>query len=196
MTTRKRIRESFSIPLDAPVVGHIGRFHPMKDHATFLNAAAQLDRTHSDTHFLLCGRDVTPENSDIASMSGENDLSRLHLLGERDDVPQLLSAMDVLCSSSFSEAFPNVLGEAMAAGLPCVATDVGDSAQIVGDTGLIVPPRDPSALAQAISRLLQMNPAQRSALGRQAKNRIKEHYSLSRVVDSYQTLYQSVSEVR
>lgn len=160
----------------------------------FLNAIALLRRSYPEAHFLMCGREITLDNVALRALIEESDLPHIHLLGERSDVPHLLCAMDMLCSSSFSEGFPNVLGEAMAAGLPCVATDVGDSARIVGDTGFVVPPRDPQALVEALGKLLRMNGRERGELGQRARQRIEQHYSLTSVVHTYQDLYQSVFE--
>jgi glycosyltransferase involved in cell wall biosynthesis len=110
-------------------------------------------------------------------------------MGERSDVYRLMQAFDVFCQSSWSEAFPNVLGEVMASGVPCVATDVGDSACIVGDTGRMVPPINPSALAEAVIALLSIPKSGRVALGRAARKRIESRYNLSAIVSSYADLY-------
>jgi glycosyltransferase involved in cell wall biosynthesis len=193
-TARVQIRQSLGIPLDAPVIGRIGRFHPAKDYKTFFQAAAVLNRSHPETHFVLCGREVTLDNRHVNQLLEQHAVENLHLLGERSDVSNLLPAMDMVCSSSATESFPTVLGEAMAAGIPCVATDVGDSTQIIGDTGLITPPRNVSALAQALQRMVQMPASERTALGQQARARISQHYSLSAVSDRYHRLYQSVYE--
>jgi glycosyltransferase involved in cell wall biosynthesis len=120
----------------------------------------------------------------------------LHLLGERADVPRLMSALDILVSSSSSEGFPNVIGEAMCCGLPCVVTDVGDSANIVGDTGVVVPPRDPAAIADALEGLLDDGPDTRRKLGLAARQRVRELYSLQRIVREYEGLYRSLAVAR
>ena len=138
----KHVRAELGIPVEACVVGHVARFHPIKDHSTFLRAAESVALRYPDLHFVLCGRDVSMNNASLEKQVPAMLRNRFHLLGERSDVPGLMSAMDIFCQSSWSEAFPNVLGEAMAVGVPCVATDVGDSAIIVGDTGVMVPPRD------------------------------------------------------
>jgi glycosyltransferase involved in cell wall biosynthesis len=101
--------------------------------------------------------------------------------------------MDVLVSSSaYGEGFPNVIGEAMSCAVPCVVTDVGDSALIAGDTGRVVPPRDPRALSGAIHEILSMSPEKRKRLGAAARQRIEENYSLPAVVARYQDLYEEV----
>jgi glycosyltransferase involved in cell wall biosynthesis len=108
-----------------------------------------------------------------------------------------MQAMDVLATSSaWGEAFPNVLGEAMACGVPCVATDVGDSREIVGDSGLVVPPRDSEALADGLKTVIRKTVQERQALGRAARQRVQARYSLDSVVAQYVDLYQTLSERR
>lgn len=197
MSIRSQIRQSLDIPLNAPVVGRIGRYHEMKDYGTFLQAAAILRRSQPEAHVLLCGRGIDLDNPELRSMLDGQAGSNVHLLGERSDVPNILAAIDIMCSSSaFGEGFPNILGEAMAAGVPCVTTDVGDSAEIVGDTGLVTPPRDASALAGALDTLLSMSPDQRAELGQSATERVDEYYSLAASTQAYQSLYRSVTEAR
>jgi len=189
----RRVRSELGIPGDAPIVGHVARLHPMKDHANFLRAAASLAARHPEVHFLLSGIDVVWENKALAELVPEEMQGRFHMLGERSDVPDLMSAMDVFCLSSWAEAFPNVLGEAMATGVPCVATDVGDSADIVDDTGVVVPPRDANALVDGIERLLMMPPEGRRVLGAAARARVQANYELGIVVEQYERLYESLS---
>jgi glycosyltransferase involved in cell wall biosynthesis len=105
-------------------------------------------------------------------------------------MPRLLRAFDIITlSSAFGEGFPNVLGEAMASGVPCVSTQVGEAPRIVGDTGMIVPPRDPVALRQAWQELAALGPQARAELGRRARRRIEEHYSIEAVVAEYERIY-------
>jgi glycosyltransferase involved in cell wall biosynthesis len=113
----------------------------------------------------------------------------VHWLGRRNDMPRLMAAFDVLASSSYGEAFPNVLGEAMACGVPCVATDVGDSALIVAETGRVVPPGDMGALATAIGDLLALSAPQRALLGQQARRRVQEHFDIRQIVRRYEDYY-------
>ena len=188
----QRVREELAIPSDALLVGHVARFHPMKDHANFLQAASMVARNFPNVHFLLTGRDITMDNLEITQHIPVDEQHRFHLLGERRDVPDLMSAMDVLSSSSRGEGFPNVLGEAMAVGVPCVATDVGDSAYIIGDCGVVVKPRDPKALASGIESLLALSISEREALGRQARVHIEKNFALAAIVARYATLYEEL----
>src|SRR5690606_2510752 len=153
---------------DDLLVGLVARWHPQKDHPGFVRAAAQLVRREPRARFVLIGNDCDAGNPELVGLVREAGVGdRMHLLGRRTDIPRLTAALDVATSSSsFGEAFPNILGEAMACAVPCVTTDVGDSADIVGDTGRVVPPRDPDALAAALAEILSMPPQARAALGR------------------------------
>jgi len=186
------VRHEFAIPYNTLVVGHVARFHPVKDHALFLKAAVQTARTAPNTHFLLVGREVWPDNPLLSNIVPANLMDRFHFAGERMDVDRLMQAMDIFCLSSWSEAFPNVLGEAMATQVPCVATDVGDSADIVGDTGIIVPPKNQNALTEGLLRLLTMSVDALSALGELARKRIAHRYALPAIATRYINLYKKV----
>jgi len=142
-------------------------------------------------HFVLCGDGVTSDNAALAGWIEAAGLrERCHLLGPRDDMPRLTAALDVACSASaYGEGFSNVLGEAMACEVVCVATDVGDAALIVGDTGSVVPPRDPAALAAALGAVLALDPGARAQMGRAARARVEEKFDLSTCVARYAALY-------
>ena len=138
------------------LIGLLARYHPMKDHESFLRAAALLSARHPDVHFLLAGTGVDSGNAVLTGLIREPGIAdRVHLLGERADSHRLMASLDLLTvSSCYGEAFPLVLLEAMACGVPCVSTDIGDAALIIGDTGFVVAPRDPSALAGAWERMM------------------------------------------
>lgn len=137
---------------------------------------------------------MSPENPAIRKWIEEGELNdRCHLLGYRPDMPRIMAALDlVTTSSSYGEAFPMVVGEAMACGVPCVVTDIGDSSLIVGDAGLSVPPRDPSALARAWADILRQDETARRRLGETARNRVSELYSLRTIADRYESLYREL----
>lgn len=185
-------RKALAIPQDAIVIGHVARFHPMKDHASFLRAAVEVMRQRADVVCLMAGREVNLENPALAGIVPQDLEGRFFFVGERGDVPELMQAMDVFCQSSWSEAFPNVLGEAMALGVPCVVTDVGDSRDIVGETGEVVPPSDSAALAQGLLAMLDQPARERAALGQAARARIEARYALSRLVEQYRGLYEQL----
>jgi len=190
LADRDRIRKELDIPSLAPVVGLIGRYSPLKDHRNFLAAVSLLQQNASPAHYVLAGRDVHSRNRELMELCRSFGLDdRVHLLGERQDVPQLLSAIDVLTLSSFSECFPMVIGEAMACGVPCVSTSVGDVAAMIGDTGRIVPPRDPGALSAALYEMLRMPASERTQLGERARARIVQRYSMESVTRRFEELY-------
>jgi glycosyltransferase involved in cell wall biosynthesis len=178
------------LPPESVLVGLIGRYHDMKDHHNLVQAAGQLAPQTSDVHFVLAGRDVTPNNKVLRQQIAEAQVSsRFHVLGERADIPRLMAGLDVLVSSSWTEGFSNVIGEAMACGAPCVVTDVGESAAIVGEAGLVVPPRDPKGLASALSALIAAGPEYRHMLGQKARRRVLDVYSMPQITRQYDSLY-------
>lgn len=185
-----RLRRELSIPEGSPVVGLLARVHPDKDLPNFLEAARRVARERPDAHFVLAGSGLEWANPVLAGpIDGLGLRGRMRLLGVVSDVPALLSAIDVLALSSRTEAFPNVLGEAMACGVPCAATDCGDVREIVGETGRIVPPRDPAGLAGAILELLALPAGARAALGRAARERIRDRYEIGAVARRYLAIY-------
>jgi glycosyltransferase involved in cell wall biosynthesis len=193
---RLSVRRELGISEEAPLIGLVGRFNPQKDHRTFVKAAARLHAHLPQVHFLLCGQDVTWDNAPLRRWITAADLpDRCHLLGERDDIPRLTAALDIATTASaYGEGFPNVIGEAMACGVPCVVTDVGDSAHIVGDTGRVVLARDPRALADAWRELVGLGPEDRVQLGLAARRRVEEHFSLPVIVTRYQRLYEELAQ--
>jgi glycosyltransferase involved in cell wall biosynthesis len=191
---RARVRSELGIAQDALVVGCVARFEPVKDHQTLLRAAHSLLREWPDVHLILVGRGVDISNPELAALVTELGLGRrVHLLGERSDVERIVPAFDIGSLSSSSEGFPNVVGEYMACGVPCVVTDVGDCARIVGNTGRVVPARNPVALAGAWNELIKMGPGFRRDLGMAARRRIEENYSLPAIVARYEGLYEEIA---
>jgi glycosyltransferase involved in cell wall biosynthesis len=192
---RKAVRAELSITDDTVLVGLVARYHPMKDHVGFLKAAAKVVRSHPQTRFVLAGTGVSPKQPELAEAIQQNELrDRVILLGERSDIPRLNNAFDIACSASWSEAFSNSIGEAMACGIPCAVTDVGDSAYIVADSGFTAPSRGPEALANAIARLIEMGTAGRQQLGTKARQRIETEFSLPAIVRRYEDLYLTYSQ--
>ena len=187
---RSRIRDQIKVDDNAPLIGCIARVHPMKDHANFLRAAAKINAIRPDAIFILVGQDT--DGVGITSLVRELGLTdAVRILGERRDVAAIMAALDILVlSSSHNEAFPNVIGEAMACGVPCVVTDVGESSNIVGTTGFTVPPRDSDALAHAVVSLIQRSDAR--TLGQLARQRIISEYSLQAMTEKYAALYETV----
>lgn len=188
--TRASVRTELGLPGDTPLVGLIARDDPQKNHPGFVEAAARVHRTLPDVHFLLAGTGIEHGNCRLVEHISQAGLAdRFHLLGRRDDIPRLMAALDLLASSSFGEAFPNVLGEAMACGVPCVVTDVGDSAEIVGNTGSVVAAGDMAGLARHLIEWLQLPQLEREAAGSLARERVRTRYEISDVVRRYENFY-------
>jgi glycosyltransferase involved in cell wall biosynthesis len=194
---RVRLRERIGAGPDSHVVGLIARVHPMKGHGLFLEAAAHLVASGLDVHFICAGRGADTGNAELTAAIGKLGLKdRVHLLGEERDVARLMAGLDLLCSASTSgEGFPNVIGEAMACGVPCAVTDVGDSASVVGETGAVVPPGNAVALAQACGRLLRESGDAKTRRSAAARNRTMEQYSLSRSAGRYAELFHEITGI-
>ena len=193
-TARGEVRRELNIPNVAVVIGLPARYHPMKDHATFLAAAAQLAASRPETVFVLAGRDIAPENRALAAAIDARGLGeRVRLLGERADMARVYAALDIVSlSSSGGEGFSNVLGEAMACAVPCVATDDGDARTIIDETGIVVPRRDPAALAAAWERLIALGEDGRRTLGVAARARIAQSFDIGGIVARYEALYDDI----
>lgn len=178
---RRTRRAEWGVADDTLVIGIVARLDPMKDHATFLHAAARLREAHPSATFVVVGDGDAAWSEALHELAGELGLGgQVRWLGAREDLPAIYSALDISCSSSaFGEGFSNAVAEAMACETPCVVTDCGDSAIIVGNTGGVVPPRDPVALAAALDAMSRSDLA---AQGRAARARIEEHFSLDRMV--------------
>jgi glycosyltransferase involved in cell wall biosynthesis len=192
---RARIRAELNVDDSTPLIGLIARFDPLKGHQHFIAAAGLLPST--DARFVLAGRGVTRENEKVMQWIRAAGIEeRAFLLGERGDVAAINAAVDIATCSSITEGFPNMVGEAMSCGTPCVVTDVGESAAIVGDTAVVVPPADPAALAAGWQSLLSRPRAELRELGARARSRIVEHYTLDAVARRYRSLYESVAAER
>jgi glycosyltransferase involved in cell wall biosynthesis len=191
---RKAVRAELGITDDTVLVGLVARYHPMKDHVGFLKAAALVVQSHPQTRFVLVGAGVSSTQPELAEGIQQNELGdRVILLRERSDIPRLNNAFDIGCSASaWGEGFSNSIGEAMACGVPCAVTNVGDSAYIVADTGFVAPPRASEALAEAIGRLIEIGQPGRQQIGAKARKRIETEFSLSAIVEKYENLYLAI----
>jgi glycosyltransferase involved in cell wall biosynthesis len=188
---RRSVRLELNIPEEAILIGLIGRFDPLKDYSCFLKAGAMLLSRKREIFFLLAGREVDWKNLRLKQLIEKLVLSeKVFLLGERRDVHRITAAFDIATCSSLAEGFPNVIGEAMSCGIPCVVTDVGDSAWLVGDSGMVVPPRNHGALCEAWLKMIEMGSEKRRALGEKARKRIEEYFSIQMIVKKYEQLYE------
>jgi len=190
------LRSALDLPEDSILIGSVARYHPMKDHANLIDGAAILIKSNPRVHFILVGPNVDPENPTLSAQISQLGIEKqIHLLGERQDIPDLMTSFDIFTTSSaYGESFPNVLGEALSCQIPCVATDIGDSQIIVGETGVIVPPKDPQALADGWNKLIVLSREKRQDLGKQGRQRIETNFNLdgsNSFVRQYESIYEA-----
>lgn len=195
LSARVALRQLLDLSADALLVGLVARYHPMKDHASFIQAAALLAPRWNHVHFVLSGKDVTSSNSVLMQqIAAQGLVERMHLLGERHDIPAITAGLDIAVSASaWGEAFRITIAEAMACGVPCVVTDVADSQWLINGTGLIVPPQQPQALARALAALVDLGADGRARLGQAARQHVLEQFGLQHVAHQYEELYRRVT---
>lgn len=195
-TRRQAMRRELGFSDQDFVLGFVGRDHPQKDVPTFLRACEIAMAANADLHVVMAGNGLTATNPALSPALARLPAARTHLVGRSTDVPALMNGFDIFCLSSSSEAFPNVLGEAMASALPCIATNVGDCARLLDGHGLVVPPSNPPAMAEAIVTLASMDVAERREIGQAARTRIVTNYGLGATIDRYGSLYESLAGVK
>lgn len=187
---RRSMRDDLGCSPDQLVVGMIGRYDPLKNQTGFVSAIEIVHRQMPQVVFLMVGPGVESDNQELVGLLKKSGvMDRVLLLGACDDMPRLLSALDVLASPSYAEAFPNVIGEAMASGVPCVATDVGDCSYIIGDAGQVVKVGDMEGLALCLESVLRLTHEQRAVLGQRARDRVAELFEIGVVVHRYEEVY-------
>lgn len=193
-SARSSVREELGLPDDAVLVGRPGRFHPQKDYPTLVAAFSRVLEHQPGAVLLLTGPRIDDGNAELRALVAGLQAGSVRLLGRRDDLVRLNQACDVVVSSSsFGEALPLVIGEAMSVGTPVVATDVGDSARVVDDTGWVVPIGSPKALGDALVQCLALDPVERRARGAAARLRIEASFGLERMCQGYVDVYRSVA---
>jgi glycosyltransferase involved in cell wall biosynthesis len=184
-STREKSKQKYGLPENGIVIGIIGRIDPIKGHKTFLKAAEIIDQIMPGTRYLIVGNGEIQLEKDLTSFSETLCLKdKVYWIPTQKDLLAVYNALDICVSSSIGEGFPNVIAEAMACGIPCVVTDVGDSARIVGQTGEIVPKENAHKLADAILLLAKKGVEERQELGRKARERIIEMFSVEKMVNS------------
>ncbi|MBX3046474.1 MAG: glycosyltransferase [Anaerolineales bacterium] len=189
------VAQELGIASTAQLIGMVARYHPMKDHANLIDAAALLSDDFPNVRFVLAGKEIDWSNPELVSRIEFHGLrDRFHLLGERSDINRLLSSLAIYTLSSRSEGFPLTIGEAMAMAVPSVATNVGDVAELIADTGLLVPSGNPQALAEAWGKLLSIQSSERLAMGQAARERIRQHFSLEAMVARYNSVYEEIAQ--
>ncbi|MFY2566710.1 glycosyltransferase family 4 protein [Achromobacter ruhlandii] len=194
---RARVRAQWGLDGDVPVIGCVARWDPLKDHANLLRAVAALVRDGRDAGLrcVLVGRGMTIDNPELMALVDKLGLrERLVLAGPSDDVPAVMNGLDLHVLSSCAEGFPNVVAEAMACGVYCVVTDVGDAAYIVGDTGVVVPPEQPEALARGIETALRDVASRgQGRAGEAGRARVLANFDLARMVRDYIAVWRRLS---
>lgn len=189
-------RDFFGIPFEARRVGVVARWDPVKGHAVLFEAMARLT-AESPVHWLMCGPGMTADNKDLRRLADRFGVgSRCHWMGPVENMPDFYSHLDLFVSSSLGESFPNALAEALACGVPCVSTEVGESRSLVGETGWLIPPGDSEKLAAALTAALAESPESLARRGAETRARILERFDLSRVVSWYEDLYDAVAADR
>ena len=184
------LKTELGVSSNAKLVVNVGRYHPVKDHRCFLEAARLVRDEDNEAFFVLCGDGITWDNVELVNEVDRLNLrSCVFLLGRRTDVNLILAAAAAVVSSSRSEGFPNVVAEAMSCGAVCIATDVGDSRHIIGGTGFVVPPNRPEELAARVLGAIRAETLFESART-SGRERIVSLFSLSAAVEKYQRLYE------
>lgn len=191
---RVSVRRELGLSPSQYLVGIFGRSHPVKDHPTFVRAAAYVARQIPNAHFLMCGAGLDETNASLTAQIRELGMEgKISLLSRRDDMPRLMAALDVMVLSSKAESFPRVVGEAMACAVPCVSTDVGDCRELIKGYGAVVAIGDAEAMAFEIVRILQLTPTARANLSEKVRARIENDFSMDGCVQAYTRLYQGQS---
>lgn len=187
------LRQSLDIAPDVFVVGMVARYEPPKDHATLLAALRLLDCRARGLVCVLAGEGILPGNDVLMhDVEGVGPTTRIVLLGRRSDIPAVMNMLDLHVLSSLQEAFPNVLGEAMACGVPCIGTDVGDIALILEDTGWLFPPRDVAALVSAMTvaeKEWRERPYEWQRRKAACRARITTEFGMERMADHYEAVW-------
>jgi glycosyltransferase involved in cell wall biosynthesis len=184
-------RERYGIPQNCVLVAHVARWHPMKDHHSFLAAAAACAADEEHCHFLLVGRNVAANATPLIAHLPEQSRARFHIYDEVADPLEVMQAADMLVLSSNSEGFPNVLGEAMMTSTACITTNVGECPRVVGDAGLVVPASDPRALRDAMITVIR-DPALTRSMGIEGRKRVQQLYDIKTIVGQYDAVYRQL----
>ena len=196
---RSKFRNELNTTKDTFVIGHVGRYDPQKDHGNLIEALLDLKQRQINFKAIMIGTNLDKNNQKLVKLIKDKQLENfISLLGRRNDIPAAMNGIELfVLSSAFGEAFPNVLNEAMACGTPCVATNVGDSARIIGDTGWIVPIKDPQALSSAIneaSKEMRLNKSSWTKRKTMCRKRIVENFEIKKMVKKYKDIWEECLE--
>ncbi|MDB9872654.1 glycosyltransferase [Alphaproteobacteria bacterium] len=187
---KKKARAAFGFAHNDIIIGIVARYDPLKDYKNFINAATIVAKNVKNAKIFMIGHGVDLSNSFFKSLLNKNGVAdKFLLVGQQEDIPFCLAAMDIFCLSSKKEGFPNVVCEAMAMKIPCLVTDAGAASEIVGKTGIVVAPKDSIILAKALETMIKKGEMERNRLGELARLRIAENYSIEIVSNQYEKLY-------
>ncbi len=194
---RSKMRSELNVNENTTAIGLLARYSPVKDLDNFIEAAKLVLKDQREVLFICAGPGLERENSELMSKISEAGLDEnIVLLGDRKDIQNILPGLDIVVLSSKSEGFPNVIGEAMACQIPCVATDVGDTAELIGNTGMVVEPSNPYALAEGISDYVALGVILRKRRGEMARERIVENYPMEKMIRQYEIVYRNTARNR
>lgn len=192
---RARWRGQWGVADDTVLLGSVARWNPQKDHANLLAAVGLVVRRHPALRCVLVGLGMSRDNAPLIELARHYGLlDHLIFLGRRDDVPSLIRALDVHVLSSKAEGFPNVVSEAMASGVACAVTDVGDAADIVAGHGWVSPAQDAAALAEAIEQAIAaVKGPDWASLSEAARASVARRYSLQAMVERYEIVWRRLA---
>ncbi len=190
----KAFKDELNISSETFLIGHVGRYNPQKDHQTLFESLSILKQKHLKFNALIIGTNLDNNNKELVEMLNKADLNDcVHLLGKRSDIPSVMNGIDLfVLSSAFGEAFPNVLNESMACGTPCVATDVGDSASIIGNTGWIASAQKSDTIAEAMIKAFEEKHSNKNLWLQRKKDcrkRIVENFSIEKMIKRYKKVW-------
>ena len=195
LNSRAKARMELGFGVDEIVIGTVGRFDPLKDFHNFVISASKLAARRSGVKCLMVGRNVDRYNHTLRGwIEDEGLINNFSLVGEQSDIPYFLSAMDIFCLSSVSEAFPNVVVEAMAMGLPCVVTRAGDAADILGADDFVVPVKDSASLCDALLRMCDLDSEVRTRLGEGGARKVRTEYEIKKIRKKYEDVYAGITK--
>jgi len=191
----KNLRHSLNIPYEAIIIGTVGRNNPVKDYRTFFRAASLFIKQHQNIHIIIVGRDLSFSQfpNELKDLTPEQ-LNRIHLLGERKDIPAILSLIDIFVLTSISESFSISLIEALAAGCCCVSTDIIFYADLFPEALTVFPPYDYQSLVKCVEKYIYMSKEQRNIIGKEVNLQVEKYFSLSQTTNDYKQLWSSVKK--
>lgn len=193
LIARNNIIKRFNLHEDAILLVMVARYHPQKDHKNLITAFSMLFLEEPNTHLVLIGNGFDKEF--LNNIDQNNLTSCIHFYGVTNNIYEVLPGFDIGVLSSYTEAFPNVIGEYMMASLTVIATDVSDVKEIIGENGFIVPIRDPESLYKELIKVVRMSKVERELIGEKAYRRIVENYPIKGIYEKYISYYKEAVQL-